>query len=208
MSAFEKSKSVEARSMAILLPFLQEKSHNGQFVVTSKGSIAKHLQEVVGDALMNTDSETVWSVEIKAEVRFTGNIFLETWSNRNLEDRRGHAGRGSNPGWFIKTGSDLLFYHFLDSDKLYIFDIFKLKQWAFRTPSKNLKTGLMPDDFPQRICDFPEKQQGKYRQMNDTRGRIVPIELLRNEGVPFKLLHPQQMTMAFADDMPGSPEAA
>ena len=182
--SFVQASKIETESKAILLPFIQERAHNGQFVVCSKGPLARSIQEVIGDVIYNSSAERIWTVELKAErTAKYGNFFLETWSNRNLEDRGSHSHRGSNLGWLFKLRSDLLFYHFLDEDELYIFDFFKLKQWAFGTV-----------DRPGQIFSFPERCQAKYPQHNDTWGRCVKIEVLTTLGLAV-LIHPNQIPL-------------
>jgi hypothetical protein len=203
MNAFEAGRSVEARGLLVLIPFLQERAHDGRFVLTSKGRLARHLQETVGDALFNSTAESVWTVEIKVETSSnTGNLFLETWSNRNLEQMDSHAARGSNPGWLPKIQADLLFYYFLDSDELYIIDLFRLKQWAYRH-----------DNGHPRIEKYPERRQAKYVQGNDTWGRCVPIsDLQRALGPRMKKAFPKQLELLGdydpADDSRRSTELA
>lgn len=172
MNDFSRSQQVEARSRVILSPFLQERAHDGQLVFIDKGPLAKSLQQSIGDAVMNDKNGIFRSVEIKAEAENrSGNFFLETWSNRNLRDRRSHAERGSNPGWMLKLKCDFLFYHFVEPDELYVIDFFKLKKWAFEDGN---------------IFNFEEKLQGKYTQRNDTWGRCVPITTVAQEvGVRF-----------------------
>jgi hypothetical protein len=140
-------------------------------VVTSKGPLSKYVQEVIGDVIMNSDAETFWAIEIKTEQENRHhNFFLETWSNKNLDDKRSHAERGSNPGWLLKLRADVLFYYFLASDDLFIIDLFKLKRWAFGC-----------NEHQGKIWEYDEKLQGKSRQMNDTWGRCVPICVIRKE---------------------------
>ena len=157
MNGFDKARDVERRSMAILRPFIQKRSYNGQFVVTSKGPLARELQKTVGDALYNADAETIYSVEVKAEESNEhGNFFLETWSNRHQFTQ----------GWMYTLKADLLLYHFLRDDELYKIPFAKLKKWAFHNA---------------RIYDFPERQATKYDQLNDTWGRCVPIAVVMRE---------------------------
>jgi hypothetical protein len=168
MNAFDGARMVEARAMLRLRPFIEEQS-DGRFVVTDKGRLAPMLQQVVGDVLFNARRDgRLYAVELKAEARQTGNLFLETWSNRNLENRDSHAQRGSNPGWLYKLRADLLFYYFLDTDKLFVMDVFALKRWAF---GGGRQEG--------RLHQYREVRQGKYEQANDTWGRLVPISTLR-----------------------------
>ena len=166
MNAFEAGRTVEARGMAILSPFLMENATG--YVVIDKGPLAKTLQETVGDVIFNSKRNgQLYSAEIKVEEKNEyGNFFLETWSNRNLKDIGSYLERGNNPGWFIKSRSRLLLYYFLREDDLYIIDMFKLKQWAFCTEQGRSGWPLMR---------YPEKRQGKYDQLNDTWGCVAKI---------------------------------
>lgn len=169
--------------MSVLLPYLSERSSG--LVITSKGRLARYLQLEVGDVLFNTPDEKLWAAEIKAEERWTGNLFLETWSNRNFSDRDSHAERGSNRGWMDHCRADLLLYYFLDADWLYTVDLFRLKQWAF---------GFGGQDG--HIYDYPERAQSKYGQRNETCGRLVPIEdLARALGTGFRRCRVKQLPM-------------
>lgn len=170
MNGFEQARTIEARAMVRLLPFLMEQS-DGRFVLTDKGTLAPLLQQSVGDAIFNSREDgRLFSVEIKAEQRWTGNLFLETWSNLTTDDRQQHANRGTNPGWLVKMRADLLFYYFLDVDRLFVIDMFKLKRWAFGFTGQS-----------GRIYLHREVAQGRYDQLNRTMGRVVPIEVLRRE---------------------------
>lgn len=184
MNAFESASLMERRGMVALLPFLEENSA-GRMVVTNKGRLAPFIQEVIGDVIYNDRSGRMWTVEIKTDGTPYSNIFLETWSNRNLEDAASHAERGQNVGWLAKLKSDLLFYYFVERDDLYVFNLLGLKRWAFGCAGRK-----------GRIYDFEEKLQGKHKQMNDTWGRCVPISVLLKEVRPTpKLLHPQQLNL-------------
>lgn len=164
------ARGVEHRSLDALRPFIQQRAFNGQFVVTNKGPLALELQKSAGDILYNTNADTVYSAEIKAEERNThGNFFLEVWSNRAR----------FTPGWMFTLKTDLLLYHFVEDDELYAIPFERLRKWAFH-------------DL--RIWSFPERKQAKYDQINDTWGRCVQIEVLAKElklSAPFR---PRQST--------------
>lgn len=183
MTGFSNARQVESQGMLALANFIRERADNGQFVLVNKGPLAKHIQEAMGDLLYNR-SGRLFAVEVKVEAENRhGNLFLEVWSNRNLEDRDSHAERGSNPGWMFKIRADLLFYYFLRSDELYIADVFKLKRWLFGH-------GEAPGALPR----FAPKRQSKYQQRNDTWGICVPISLLSQQGL-VTLVHPQQLSL-------------
>lgn len=187
MSAFDQGRLVEARSLAVLGPFIEATQE--RYVLTAKGRLAAYLQREVGDVLFNDRRGRVWSIELKAELRHTGNLFLETWSNRNLDEVASHAERGSTVGWLYTTRADLLLYHFVEDDRLYVLSVMALKRWAFMAPSRR-STMSDPDasgvrrEMQGRLYDFAERAQAKYRQPNDTRGRLVPVTVLEREMVP------------------------
>ena len=186
MNAFESASMVETRGMARLLPYIEERSYEGRFVRTCKGPLARFVQEELGDVIVNVNEDKIFAAEIKIEQRHTGNLFLETWSNRNLDSQSEHASRGCNPGWLLKLRADCLLYYFLDTDDLYSIPLFRLKRWAFGSRTMNA-----------RLYDFPELSQGKYNQMNETVGRIVPIHIIRKE---VGLKHTKVQQLSLMDD--------
>lgn len=177
MSAFDHCKSVERVGFERLRPYLDEIS-DGRWVLVNKGPHARRLQEELGDVLANLPAAgrplsgptdelgRLVSIELKTERRHTGNLFLETWSNRNLSDAASHAERGSNPGWLFKSRADVLLYYFLDKDVLCVAGMLALQRWAFRLAGKN-------DPWP--ALKYPEMKQGAYQQANDTHGVVIPI---------------------------------
>lgn len=186
--AFTSARTVEAQSLAILRPFIREYSESG-FVLIEKSPLARSLQETIGDILFNHKKMgRMVSVELKAEQKHTGNLFLETWSNLNVANDVSFEERGSNPGWLIKLHPTLLFYHFLDVDRLYVFRFHRLAQWAFGLRSKSNPDGAS------RIHDFREVAQAKYQQKNRTVGHLVPVSVLAEE-VGFHLANPQQLCL-------------
>ncbi len=131
MNAFTEASFVEHRGLAVLLPYLEERAYRGCIVSTARGPLARTLQHNFSDFFMNTDEQTVCSSEIKVERHWTGNLFLETWSNLNLADRGSHYERGSTPGWMVTSRADLLLTYFLDTDDLVTVPFLRLKRWAF-----------------------------------------------------------------------------
>lgn len=163
MTAFNEASLVEHRGLAVLLPYLEARAFRGRVVSTAKGPLSRTLQRSFGDFFISVDADTVRSLEIKVEQTWTGNLFLETWSNRNLEDRDSHYDRGSTPGWLVTSRADLVMFYFLDTDDLVTVQLLRLKRWAF---------GSGPQGG---IYAWPEKPQGRYGQLNDTWGRCVPM---------------------------------
>ena len=97
-------------------------------------------------------------VELKAEARHTGNLFVETWSDV----------RGGVAGWLYHYNDDTrLAYAFNDLHKLYTCRMGDIRRWAH---SNGFNSML-------RIEDFEPKEQKKYQQNNVTIGRLVPIEV-------------------------------
>lgn len=166
MSGFSEASAIEKEGLVRLWPYLESISHDGKFIMTTNGTLAKRFQASVGDVLVAGPDHSCWAIEIKVEQKHTGNLFLETWSNRNLEQRDQHALRGSNVGWLFKLVGDRLLYLFLDTNDLYSIDIYSLKRWAFVAGG---------------IYSCREVEQASYDQLNDTWGRLAPISQLQRE---------------------------
>lgn len=179
MNPYERSRQVEAEAMRRLTPFIHERSGTadepGRFVLIEKGPLAKDLQATIGDVLMtNRKTGRLVSVEIKAEQKHTGNLFIECWSNLNLDSPESWEARGSNPGWAWKLHPGLLFYYFLDVDALYVIKGYALWHWMHCKPSLSNALGAS------RVHDF-RKIRVNSDQMNDTWGHLVPLLVLQNE---------------------------
>jgi hypothetical protein len=156
MSAFKEACEVETEAMKDVVPFLHAHSHKGRFVLTNKGRLSKELQKQYGDAMAET-SVGITAVEVKAEFENKyGNLFLETWSNRER----------FTPGWMFTLNADYLLYYFLTERQMLSIRFPLLRRWAFHEG---------------RIYEYEEKCQAKYSQRNDTWGRCVPIDVVREE---------------------------
>lgn len=114
--------------------------------------IQKHLGDMVWFNRDPTKHSGVSFAEVKAESKFTGNLFIETWSNWADEPNR------VNPGWVTKIMGHWLFYVFLDRRILYMLP---------RTPLLSF--------FWMKHGEYPEKTQKKTTQRNITRGILVPV---------------------------------
>jgi hypothetical protein len=169
MNAFHQACKVEHESRRILEPLIELVAHDGRWVWNGKGRLAKELQASIGDITLNTDAETVWAIELKAERDSSRNFFLEAWSNRST----------FNPGWMWKSNADILLYHFLISDEIYCIDFVKLKRWFHDCPHRERPPWTQ----------WPQALQGRYQQRNDTWGILVPIARVE-ESVGLVLLHP------------------
>lgn len=179
MNAFDAARTIEAESLGILRPFLEEYSH-GHYMISGKGPLARALQAQCGDILFNDRSDRLRSVELKAERRHTGNLFLEIWSNRNFAQRDKFLEHGAKIGWLFSNRADTLFYHFLDNGVLYILDMWQLQRWAFGH-----------GDNRANIWSYAQRPQSKYGQMNETVGCLVPLSDLKAAGF-VKVFHPKQ----------------
>lgn len=169
MNAFKQASTVEVRSWEILEPYIERHSLNGRFVTTDKGRLSRELQKTVGDVLLNNDKGEIVAIELKAEERNPhGNFFIETWSNKSR----------FTPGRLYTLNTDVLLYHFLESDELYVINFQKMREWLFKDCN----------GFP-NINKYREREQGKYDQLNDTWGRCVKISDI-GEHVGFRTHNP------------------
>lgn len=185
MNAFDKCSLLAARSLRELEPFLRETQ--GRYVLTDKGRLSRVFQETFGDLIFNTQDGVMHTVELKADGTQYTNLWLEIWSNFNLADRASYAALGPNPGWLLKLNADLLFYHFVNQDRVVIMRLDALQRWAFCHPSKNLSE---PDYSGERlrlsgrVFDFRQVKQSATQQRNTTVGAPVPLDVLMAEMDP------------------------
>lgn len=154
MTRYQDSLGVERRGWESVRSWLSGSfCDEGRYVLTDKGRLAPEIQQKYGDIVTQRRGQMVW-VEMKTEERYTGNFFIEDWSNWS---------RG-NPGWFHKLDTDLLFYQFLDNQSLYLVDFRSLRQWLMSgNPTGN------------RFSKYRMVKQSKCDQLNDTWGRLVPV---------------------------------
>jgi hypothetical protein len=166
---------IEQQSWDVLEPYLKQRSFEGRFVRTAKGPLALELQKSVGDVLVNASREDFTCIEVKAELKHTGNLFLERWSNRKF----------FTPGWFETLKTDLLWCHFLDVDTVYELRFAKLRQWMYWHDGRGHPLAHR----------FEIAKQGKYEQLNDTWGYIVSVEHLRTAKLIRQEFHPARDAM-------------
>ena len=171
MNSFEHNKKMEIESLRTIVPLLT-KSFNGRIVSTASGSMSIELQKEAGDYLAQVANgndflsrefrSDVVGIELKVEGKHTGNIFVETFSNKKFW----------TPGWISNCRADYMLYHFLDASVCYVINMWSLKKFCFTTPGRRGTAG--------RLFDYQEVKQKKHEQKNDTWGRLVPINDLRD----------------------------
>jgi len=177
MTTYADNKETERKALKKLMPLLDVRS-DGAWVPTEKGPLARFLQHTVGDALTSIyqgegQEPMLVAVEIKGVeaaydpkgVNGYGSLFLEVWSNRNLEDEASFYERGMKPGWMQTLRTDVLLYLYLQSDDLVIIPWLKLLRWFWCDSNLNLTTALRP--------------QRKTDQLNETLGCLVPVKTLK-----------------------------
>jgi hypothetical protein len=157
-------------------PYLRTISYQGRVVWVSKGKLAAWLQTTCGDALVATSAEGAFvTIELKTERRSTGNLFIETWSNKSRRTL----------GWLWTLQSDLLCCYFLDIDRMYFVDFPALRTWLKqRDPTTGRLNGLR----------FKEVK-ASARQLNDTWGRLVPLAAITRDGPGYHTVSARQLEM-------------
>lgn len=160
-NSFTEASEIEREGMLVLTPYLKKICDNAEFVITGKSYFA---QKFLGDAVARMNGKAKF-IEIKVERVHTGNLFLETWSNRSQR----------TPGWMLTCLADLLWYYFLDENKLYTVHMPTLQLWAF---GHGESSGS--------IYGHPERRQGVREQKNDTWGRVVRIKDLTDYCATFR----------------------
>lgn len=155
-TAYDQCCRVEQSGLPRVLAWLEAQSDGGRLVLTNKGPLSQFLQETVGDAVVQAQG-SAWGCEFKVEQRWTGNLFLETWSNR----------KWFRLGWLFTLQTDALLYYFEDTKTLVSVPFMRLKRWAFEG-----------DNGTGNVYAYRERKQAKYDQRNDTWGRCVPVEVI------------------------------
>ena len=130
---------------------------------------------------LKTDSgERTISIEIKGDrkAHVTGNFFFETVSNEALETE----------GCFLKSQADLLFYYLMETDRLYVFPMSKIRGWFLRTREQlTVGSSFRYDSMFKLRKTHTVDSSGNYS--HTTVGRCVDIEYtkrcLRAENITF-----------------------
>lgn len=151
-SAFSSASRIETEANLVIVPYLRRLAVRGEIIPTQN---FMWLQKMFGDWVVR-HSSGARTVEVKAEMKWTGNLFLEEWSNRSK----------FTPGWMYTCQADVLAYYFVEEKKLCLCPMPSLKAWAFIGDGGGL------------MFTHPARQQAKYDQQNDTWGRIVPVSAL------------------------------
>jgi hypothetical protein len=123
-------------------------------------------QFVRGDYIVFCPDKGEIALEIKTEEKFTGNLFMETYSNYHTK----------RLGWLYTCEANILWYMFEDNGIMISMNFQKVKAWLL---------------YDNHIKDFPEVRQQKYKQDNLTVGRLVPTEAVYSacgwDTVPYRM---------------------
>lgn len=134
--------------------------------------LQKHLGDLVWWHKDPSKHAGISFAEVKAETRFTGNVFVETWSNWAEDPSR------VTPGWASKIRGHFIFYVFVDKCILYMIPREPIMQWFWNNHDK-----------------YPERTQRKASQRNVTRGVLVPLrdieEVLSRSGKNLRIIELQ-----------------
>lgn len=124
---------------------------------TSRFRQAEVAQRTWGDYLLTLRTGEVVSVEVKTEAKWTGNLFLESWSNRTAE------GKYRRDGWLLTLHADVLLYLFLDAGAAVTLRVPDLRKWA------------LDDGNLYRYKETAVKRSLEGEQLNMTVGFLVPV---------------------------------
>lgn len=126
---FSDCQAVELAGLTVLVPFLNRFSTEPRQLITDECE-----QKTIGDLKCHFRKLGSTSVELKIERRFTGNLFIETWRNREW----------GTPGWLHTCHADQLAYYFLDEDRLITCGMSALRHWCIgkADPHILLQNGL------------------------------------------------------------------
>jgi hypothetical protein len=160
MGLFAQKLLVEEKSEAFILPLLKKRGWE----------ISKHypVRDARGDYKITRGQET-FNIELKAEQRTTGNLFIEEFSNYAPGEYAPTGLSRTTLGWFLTLKADLVIYHFLDTDKVYKLDLKELQ--------------ARPNLLYLKACERKQCQACDAGQQNATIGWCIPVELLLQTGM-------------------------
>jgi hypothetical protein len=168
----------EGKSRAILEPLFDFHSGN-RMVVLEHCAAAAQLQRIADLAIGRRTHRGAVTLELKAEEHFRGNLFIEEFSNLNIGSAAARDAHPSRLGWGLTCGADVLAYHFLDKNRLYLVGFQALLVYVFGCkPNGQIRAG-----------DYSLQAQRKHRQMNNTVGLLVSVAHLQKAlGEQFQFL--------------------
>jgi hypothetical protein len=168
-----KSDEVEGYAQSWVFPFMQSLLPDYAIKPVPLNIQAQHRY---GDKwLASAKHKHAIEIELKAEARHTGNLFVETWSDV----------RGGVAGWLYHYNDETrLAYAFNDLHKLYTCRMGDIRRWAHGNGFNSML----------RIEDFEPKEQKKYQQNNVTIGRLVPVEVFLCEVAGARVFDAAEVT--------------
>lgn len=189
--SFRKDLSTAEQAMRMVTPLLESWKVPGTTLLdTNDAHQAELWQRTLGDVLMTTRWDGKHKgVEVKGEKTYTGNLFIETWSNREFGRQR--------IGWAFTTQCDSLVMVYLDVRAAFVMRMQKLYTWCFE--DGNLYR-LMPEK--ERVVH----QSKEGRQRNVTCGVPVPYSAVfpAINGVCYRLVDDAWRHSDLADVVPMS----
>lgn len=181
MSSFDRNVSFEdacvARIAAHFAPILAQAGLSLMLVqrtkdATRKQGLVRDLQKAVGDAMLLKGDKIHRTVDFKCERKASHNLFVETYSNLDLEGRLA-------PGWLHHLQTDEIWYFFADTGDLHRICLPSFRAWLGEVVEP-------PRGGPKivRLMGFREVLQQSHAQPNRTVGRLVPLAALAAAKTP------------------------
>lgn len=164
MSAFDKSRAVEQRGWKEICGLIRSLA-DGQCEEMFDNPDAQRDGYDLRCAVWEYSKGRPAKLELKVEEENPrGNLFLETWSNKEFGRQK--------VGWMMTSKADWLLYYFLDTKTLYMIPFKRLWNWFFGD-----------DKFFGFGPQLRQVQQGKAEQLNKTCGVLTPTgDLYRHIG--------------------------
>ena len=149
----------EREGIRLALPYLQRMCKPGaEPLDTNRAKNSELLQRTIGDYLVPCVDGKLESYDVKTEREYTGNLFVETWSNRA-------AGVWEKLGWIYTLRSDYLMAIYLDVKAAFVIPYGPLYEWCIT--SGNLYVG----NYRERLVH----RSANGQQRNQTIGYPVPF---------------------------------
>ncbi len=158
------SSEVERLGIELAMPLLEQWAGGRKELIidTRRMEQREHRQRTIGDYILPACDSFTSCWEVKAEQEFTGNLFIETWSNRTTA-----TGDDGTPMWrkgWIET---------LETD--YMLFVFLNVRGAFKVPFIYLQRWFLHKGNFVNYREVEVKKSREQEQRNKTWGCPVPI---------------------------------
>lgn len=120
----QREREAEEAGIQLVMPLLETWKKPGTAIGDTKKALNRVVwQRTIGDLFLTNRKDQFLGIEVKTEYRYTGNLFIETWSNYA-------PGQWQRSGWIFTLCADWIFFVFLERHLTFLANLPRLKKWC------------------------------------------------------------------------------